>query len=97
MTKNRVKTQDRENTLTLLIAIANGQGVKTGIPNWLGHTEGAAEIDVQLLFGTTMDQMELCRSAVTDHLRHLHDEHGLTIEARNGVYRMIVPPEIPQE
>ena len=92
MTKKRDKNIDRRRTAALLLDVANGEMKGSIAKNWLGHTGGAEEIDFLLLCGATMERMRLCREAVDEHLRHLHIEHGLTVEEVIGVYRLAVLP-----
>jgi hypothetical protein len=92
MTTGRNIEEDRQNTAALILISSAGVEYQGDTPNWLGHTKGAAKIDVQLLWGTTMSQMELCRRAVSEHLRHLKKHHGLTAVEINGVHRLAVLP-----
>ena len=85
MTFNRNKAIDAAKTSTLL---ANPPK-SFPKPNWLGHKGGNAEIDYELLTGTTMTSMESHRGAVSEHLRHLRVEHGLTITQQGGQYKFV--------
>ena len=89
MTFNRNIDQDRQATTALLTDVSNGGQLPANRPNWLGHRGGNAEIDAALLWGITMEQMQTCRGAVDEHLRHLNVEHGLTVIERNGIYRLL--------
>ena len=92
MTFNRDKDADGASTLVLLDRINRGVQVETTGTSWLEHTHGAGQIDYELLWGTTMERMEVHRAAVNEHLLHLDKEHGLKFIERNGVYRLVVPP-----
>ena len=94
MTFNRDKGSDRIATARVLAEIAAGTNAPNDVPNWLGHTKGAAKIDSDLLHGTTMLRMRTHRGGVKDHLRHLSLVHGLTVIERNGVFRLLVLPEV---
>jgi hypothetical protein len=90
MSAGRNTDQDRERTLAVLSAVSGGPIDGTTVPNWRGHTKGAAALDGLLLCGTTMARMRKLRGAVREHLDHLQDEHGLSILETNGVYRLAV-------
>jgi len=95
MSSQRDKGSDRQRTAALLLEVMNGAEPPAELPNWLGHTEGAACIDAELLWGSTMPRLELCRGAVQEHFRHLRVEHGLTVDDRNDVYRLAVRQPAP--
>ncbi|KJV38121.1 hypothetical protein [Acinetobacter brisouii] len=83
MTFNRNKPTDRAATNNLLNNIPNLKNK----PNWLGHRGGNAEIDYELLSGTTMQSMQKHRGAVKEHLRHLEKEHGLIIDQHGNIFK----------
>ena len=85
MSNNRNKHTDRINTRELI-----GQKYTTEEEkNWLSHKNdsGAGNIDRLLLIGATIDELEKYRSSVKEHLYHLKDEHGLTIEKYGDKYK----------
>ena len=77
MTINRNIPEDRRNTEERLKD--RSRHLPEHGKNWLGHTSGAACIDEKLLDGATMTELAECRGAVSEHLRHLAIEHGLSI------------------
>lgn len=92
MTAGRNVDIDRENTASLLDDINTGKYVTVSDTSWLDHSAGAAQVDFELLWGTTMPRMQLLRGAVNEHFLHLEIEHGLTVLEKNGVYRLVVTP-----
>ncbi len=87
MTFNRDKKQDIKITNE---HIQNKENVFRKNRSWLDHTEGAADIDYDLLQGATLEQMMKStgrsKSSVKNHFQHLKIEHGITISENNGVY-----------
>ncbi len=80
MTFNRNKAIDAAKTSTLL---ANPPK-SFPKPNWLGHKGGNAEIDYELLTGTTITSMESHRGAVSEPLRILSSVKGLKVTQQRG-------------
>lgn len=89
MTFNRNIANDQQSTAAIISAVAAGVPPPTVLPSWLGHGGGNGSIDLALLDGATMDQMQTFRGAVKQHLDHLRVEHGLTVVETNGVYRLV--------
>jgi hypothetical protein len=89
MSKSESQTKDRKITRELLTGKLSRSRTDNPKKNWLGHRHGsgAARIDDLLLSGTTRPQMERCRGAVDQHLRHLREEHGLNVDGVAGIYR----------
>jgi len=48
---------------------------------------GASKINVMLIDGATLAEMEEARGAPLNHIRDLRDHMGVPIEFTNGVYR----------
>ncbi|WP_287127350.1 hypothetical protein [Desulfobacter sp.] len=86
MSINRDKNTDRFTTKSLI----GEKYISKEICNWLGHKNdsGAANIDRLLLVGTTSDELKKYRSSFLEHLRHLKEEHGLTIIEDNGILKL---------
>ncbi len=83
MTWNRDKSLDRAATQRLLFNPQSRAEFEDVEPNWLGHKEGSAAIDWDLLDGAPMSQLLNHRktvAAVKKHLDHLEDDHGLKID-----------------
>src|SRR5262245_53819801 len=57
--------------------------------DWLGNRweTGASKINVMLIDGATLAEMEEARGAPLNHIRDLRDHMGVPIEFTNGVYR----------
>ena len=87
MTINRNIAEDRRNTAERLKD--RSRHLPKDGKNWLGHTRGAACIDEKLLDGATMAELAGCRGAVSEQLRHLAIEHGLSIT--DGQIRKFTP------
>jgi len=88
MTVNRNKRQDRERTKEL-IQKPGTLSPEAGM-NWLGHktTSATATLDSMLLRGATMSELKKVRGAVREHIRHLEQEHGLSITTDGDTYRI---------
>jgi hypothetical protein len=88
MTVNRNKRQDRERTIEQILKPVT-LSPEIGV-NWLGHrtTSKASTLDAMLLHGTTITEMEKVRGAVENHIRHLEQEHGLTIKTDGETYKI---------
>lgn len=87
MSKNRNKIQDRNKTKDIMQS--NIQKSENG-KNWLGHSDDskAACLDTMLLNGTSMTAMKNVRGAINEHIWHLENEHGLTINIINDMYKI---------
>ena len=57
---------------------------------WLNHfhDSGTGKIDIALINGAKLDELEAHRGAVDQHLYHLRNEHGLIINENNGIYKL---------
>ena len=84
MSFNRDKALDRAKTKEQL----ENRVEPTGRTNWLGHAvgKGTAVLDVMLLDGATMEEMQAQRGAIAEHLTHLQVEHGLPIIQQGKKY-----------
>jgi hypothetical protein len=94
-TAGRISEEDRAVTLDVMSRISRGEPVSQAQPNWLGHTNATAQLDVLLLWGAPKSMLEETRGAVDEHLRHLREVHGIDVAQANGVWRMIVSPTDP--
>ena len=89
MTSRRDVRADQEATARLISDPSARTGAADTEPNWLGHKQGSAGIDRDLLDGATMAQLLSHREtedAVERHIYHLRKDHGLHVE-RGGVLR----------
>lgn len=90
MTANRNKDTDRLATARVLRLSGQAQLLELEtVPNWLGHSAAAAELDKFLILGADMRDLEDIRGAVPEHIAHLRKEHGLTIIEDGDVRRII--------
>jgi len=87
MSKNRNIDEDRYNTRQMV----NKDPENFSEKNWIGHSGAAAKIDVMLLKGASYTELESSgrkdRSLV-NHLTHLKDAHGLSIDKNDDGIRI---------
>jgi hypothetical protein len=89
MTANRNKDTDRLATARVLRLPSQAQIMELDtVPNWLGHSSAAAELDKFLILGATMRDLKDIRGAVPEHIAHLQKEHGLTIRKDGNMRRI---------
>ncbi|CAK6715043.1 Putative restriction endonuclease [Vibrio harveyi] len=64
--------------------------------NWLGHKLGAAThlLDLALLRGATMTELDDIRGGAITHIEHLKSEHGITVEFNGSKYKIVKKIEL---
>ena len=89
MTKNRNHNTDRLATAKVLRLAGQAQALALDTrPNWLGHRAKTADLDKALVLGATVEDLKTIRGAISEHLRHLRKDHGLTISEVGNVLRI---------
>lgn len=92
MTANRNIPQDQTETIRLLNSIDGNPFDKLNYVSWLGHQGGGGLADALLLIGATEAQLLVARpKSLQQHIQHLRDEHGLSVEIHDGIYRFARP------
>lgn len=93
MTKNRNIPRDQEITASILQQIAENGAPPTARPTWLGHGgQKNVPVDLALLTGSTLTDLDgISKKRALNHIAHLREDHGLTVEHRDGIYRFVAP------
>jgi predicted HNH restriction endonuclease len=63
-----------------------GGNKRKSTKSWLGHSEGARNLDFMLIDGATKEELEGYRGAVDKHIYHLRKEHGVNVLKVSGKY-----------
>lgn len=96
MTERRHIPTDQATTRRVLTEPAFRAMFAGNGPNWLGHTRGSAAIDWDLIDGASMAQLLKHRETlrvVNNHLDHLEEKHGLSIDRSEILRFRRLPPE----